>query len=324
MKSTSNGECEESMKKTLIQGFTLAILFGCMATPAIAQTQAFLASKTIRHPGESCPGPSLYLSLGATQPLTIPTGYELWQSIWTRNAPRLASNLTTGCEIQGATIESPSFTIVSDAKTGDLTKTRQLNAALSNTMVKLILDDDTNEKTINLHLLPKFIILNRFTPEPEVFPLLLTEILVYFDSTGLVEIGDRIILVVYENTTNDTDPAMGAKLLGKYPTSVQDVDTWNSFVLPTGVYLNGPGDVLIGVIFLETRGDDYEPAALDTTTSQERSWMGSWGESLPEDLLLPQGGEWGLINEFGHPGNWLVRGSGVTMHNRCFLPLIIR
>ena len=312
------------MKKTLIQGFTLAILFGCMATPAIAQTQAFLASKTIRHPGESCPGPSLYLSLGATQPLTIPTGYELWQSIWTRNAPRLASNLTTGCEIQGATIESPSFTIVSETEIYSLTNTTQSDTALSNATEELILDDGSGEDNIGPSPPSEFIILNRFTPEPEVFPLLLTEIQVYFDSTDRVEIGDKIILVVYENTTHDTDPAMGAKLLGKYPTSVQAVDNWNSFALPVGVFLGGPGDILIGVIFLETRGDDYKPAALDTTTSQERSWMGLRGESPPEDLLLPQDRIWDLIDEFGHPGNWLVRGSGVTMHNRCYLPLIIR
>lgn len=312
------------MKKTLIQRFVLIVMFGYMTSPAIAQTRGALLPRMTLRLGESCPILLPCRTLGAVQTSTNFSSYNLRQGIGVRTTSGLVGNTTSVREILGEVAESPPFIIVSETERYSLTNTTQPDAALSNATEELILDDGSSEDNAGPFPPSKFIILNRFSPDPSVFPLLLTDIQVYFDSVYNI-IGDEIVLALYENTTNNTDPATGAKLLIKYPVSVQAVDDWNTFMLPAEMLLEGPGDVLIGVIFLEIHGMFHKPAPLDTTTSQERSWMGFWNESLPEDLLLPPNGEWGLIDRFGYPGNWLVRGSGITIHNSCYyFPLIFR
>jgi hypothetical protein len=177
--------------------------------------------------------------------------------------------------------------------------------------VELILDDGTTENGIGIGGSWEFLWLNRFTPAPDAFPFTLDEVQVYFDSTGMVSVGDDIILVVYENTSGNADPAVGANWLYSYPTTIQALNAWNNYMLPEGVALDGPGDVLIGVIGLETPGTSYWPAAIDTTTTQGRSWAGWYLASPPPTPpVLPPDDTWGLIDSFGFPGNWLIRGMG--------------
>ncbi|MCL7453949.1 MAG: choice-of-anchor J domain-containing protein, partial [Anaerolineae bacterium] len=176
--------------------------------------------------------------------------------------------------------------------------------------VDLILDDGSVENNIGIGGTWEFIYLNRFTPDPGVYPFNLDQIQVYFDSSGLGQVGDDITLVVYENTTGNTDPAVGANWLASFPAAIQALDAWNVYDLSTPVLLNGPGDVLIGVIALETPGTSYWPAALDQTTTQQRSWAGWWLNSPPPDPpTLPPDDSWTLIDTY-FPGNWMIRGSG--------------
>ncbi len=113
--------------------------------------------------------------------------------------------------------------------------------------------------------------------------------------------------------SGNNDPAVGSNFLASFPPTVQALDTWNVYDLPAPVALNGPGDVIIGVVGLEIPGTSYWPASMDQTTTQQRSWAGWYLSSPPPDPpLLPPDDTWILIDTY-FPGNWMVRGYGETV-----------
>ncbi|MGQ9598812.1 MAG: S8 family serine peptidase [Anaerolineae bacterium] len=179
--------------------------------------------------------------------------------------------------------------------------------------VNLVLDDGSAEGSLGIGGTSEFIFLNRFTPNLTDFAFDLTQIQVYFRGGGSnVQVGDDIRLVVYENTSGNLDPAVGATWRASFPATVQALDAWNVYALSTPVHFDGPGDVLIGVIALEKPGSDYFPAAIDQTTSRGRSWVGWWSPSPPpEPPTLPPNATWALVDDAGYPGNWMIRGYGV-------------
>ncbi len=182
-----------------------------------------------------------------------------------------------------------------------------------NADVALVLDDGSRDNDIGIGGLQEFIWVNRFTPNASDFPFQVNEVWIYFSSLGLVNVGDSIKIVFYENTTGGFDPAPGSNYLGGYLTTVQALDTWNVYTLPTPVGFSGPtGDAIIGVIGLEVPGSSYWPASIDQTTTQQRSWAGWWNVMPPPDPpLLPPDASWILIDDF-FPGNWMVRAYGTT------------
>ena len=108
-----------------------------------------------------------------------------------------------------------------------------------------------------------------------------------------------------------------------YPTTIKALNTWNIYDLPAPVELNGPGDVIIGVIALEVPGSSYWPAAIDQTASQTRSWAGWWKSSPPPDVpTLPPDDDWTLIDAY-FPGNWMVRGFGSNTRYS-YIPLLFK
>ena len=178
------------------------------------------------------------------------------------------------------------------------------------TPVTLTLDDGSSETSLGPPVPVGFIFLNRFTPSPGLFPFLLDQIQVYFPSADGVGVGDAIALVVYQDA--DGDPSNGADFLASYPTVIQTLDMWNIYDIPS-LYVNGPGDILIGVITLDMPYFHYYLAALDETTSQQRSWAGFWQTLPPPDPpLLPPDLSFGLMDSLGRPGNWMIRGCGET------------
>lgn len=188
--------------------------------------------------------------------------------------------------------------------------------------VALELDDGTTENGIGvLGGANQFVFLNRFTPNPANFPITLDEVQVYFATSGMVNVGDNMRLVLYENTTGGTDPAPGSNLLASHAVTVATLDAWNSYTLPTPVTFNGPGDVLVGVVALETPGTSYWPAAIDQTVSQQRSWVGWWSTpTAPIPPTLPPDAAWTLIDGAGFPGNWMIRGYGQGADPVCVAP----
>jgi uncharacterized repeat protein (TIGR01451 family) len=179
--------------------------------------------------------------------------------------------------------------------------------------VNLVIDDGSRDNDIGIGGAWEFIWLNRFTPTPTDFPFYLDEVAVYFSTVGMVNVGDDMILVLYENTSGNADPAVGSNFLASFPVTVQALDTWNVYTLPTPVTFNGPGDVLVGVIGLELPGSSYWPASMDQTTTQSRSWAGWWLSSPPPATpTLPPDDTWILIDAY-FPGNWMVRANGETI-----------
>jgi subtilisin family serine protease len=180
--------------------------------------------------------------------------------------------------------------------------------------VNLELDDGSIENNVGLVPPTEFIFLNRFTPSPCDFSFDLEQIRVYFDTgNNLAQVGDDIRLVVYENTSGSVDPAIGSNFLAAFDATVQVADGWNIYDLSTPVHLDGPGDVLIGVIALEAPAPEYYPAAQDQTHSERRSWAGWWVSSPPPDPpTLPPNAAWMLIDDANPDlaGNWMIRGYG--------------
>jgi len=183
--------------------------------------------------------------------------------------------------------------------------------------ISLVLDDGSAESAIGIGGTSSFIFFNRFTPDPSLFPFELTSYQVYFRSAMGVTVGDKLNLFVYEDA--DSNPANGAALLLNYPVTIKALDTWNEYIpaLAEPLVIQGPGDVLIGIEALETPGTSYYPASIDTTNSQQRSWTGNSFLDL---------GSFGIIDSFGYPGNWMIRGYGTTTETTryLYLPIIIK
>jgi len=137
--------------------------------------------------------------------------------------------------------------------------------------VSLVLDDGSRDNDIGLGGTIEMLWVNRFTPDSSAFPFEIDEISVWFSSIGLVNVGDDITLILFENTAGNADPAVGAHFLASFDTTVQTLDDWSVYSLPTPVTFNGPGDAIIGVVGLEVPGTSYWPASLDQTATQGRS-----------------------------------------------------
>lgn len=186
------------------------------------------------------------------------------------------------------------------------------SAAVNNLAnLQLAVDDGSSENQIGDN--GQFVWFNRFTPDPLDFPIVLDEIWVQFGSTN-VSPGDRVDLVIHEDTDGDNDPGTGAVHLATFTTTVQVAGggNWSVYPLSPTVLLNGPGDVLIGVVNrYGSEGFDDFPAELDQTNSQGRSWAGNYlAGDVPPTPTYPADDEWGTIDSFGFPGNWMIRAFG--------------
>jgi hypothetical protein len=50
---------------------------------------------------------------------------------------------------------------------------------------------------------------------------------------------------------------------------------------------------------------------MDATSSRQRSWIGLYSAGAPGDPpTIPADQDWGLVDTFGAPGNWMIRGFG--------------
>jgi uncharacterized repeat protein (TIGR01451 family) len=175
-------------------------------------------------------------------------------------------------------------------------------------LVNLVLDDGSVEDSVGLTAGGQLLWLNRFTPAAEDYPLRLTMVEVFFQAGKGVSIGELVDVYVYQDS--DSNPANGAALAGSATgLAVQKLNGFSSF--PVNIPLDGPGDVLIAVVnrTAGVLGGQY-PAALDRGVSQGRSWVG-FGEVIANPPTLPLA-NFGTIDSFGFPGNWLVRGKALS------------
>ncbi|HSH03445.1 MAG TPA: M36 family metallopeptidase [Anaerolineae bacterium] len=180
--------------------------------------------------------------------------------------------------------------------------------------IALSVDDGSLEDSIGLTAGGSFLWMNRFTPDPNNYPFTLQEVWVLFNAGVGVDIGEEIDIYIYEDTDGDNDPGTNAVHLGSYNATVQaaDATTWSMYTLAEPVVFMTPGDVLIGVVNRTAGVNAGEfPAAIDQSSSQGRSWVGSYTTTPSDPPTLPSDDLWGVIDSFGLPGNWTVRGAGV-------------
>jgi hypothetical protein len=182
--------------------------------------------------------------------------------------------------------------------------------------VQLVLDDDQIEGMLGVASAGgaiQFLWFNRFTQPAG--PSSLEEIWVLFPSGANMAVGGAVQLVVYEDP--DGDPTNGASLLTSFNDTIQAVDdlTFSIYPLPAPVALSGGGDVLIGVVNrFVTSGvtPPTNPAALDLTASQGRSWFAVWSADPPDPPTLPPENLLARVDDFvpAAAGNWMIRGFG--------------
>lgn len=194
---------------------------------------------------------------------------------------------------------------------------QRLPAPPANLPNQLILDDDGAESVFGFAgALPgtarQFLWFNQF---PGAGEFLLEEIWVLFPPGANMSVGTDVQLVVYHDP--DGDPTNGATALASYDETIQVLDgvTFSVYPLPSPLFVPAGGDVLIGVISRFVVSDmtsSTDPAAIDTTASQGRSWVAVWtGDpppppgppALPPDLFLD------TVDAFVG-GNWMIRGFG--------------
>jgi hypothetical protein len=189
--------------------------------------------------------------------------------------------------------------------------------------IQLVLDDGSSEGDFGVGSpnAQQFLWFNSFTPGPG--KMRLTEIWVLFSPGPNMAVGAPIEIVVYHDT--DADPTNGAVLMASFTETIQAVDgvTFSVYNLSQPVVLQDPQDVLIGVInrfVVSGVTSTTRPAALDTTSSQGRSWLAVWTGDPPSPPVLPSDNLLTTIDTF-IPGNWMIRAYG-TQDLRAGIPTL--
>ena len=172
--------------------------------------------------------------------------------------------------------------------------------------VALLLDDGSAEDFWTFLSTAEIIFVNRFTPDPGDFPLMLNEVRIYHANTV---VGREFSLIVYENTTGGIDPAFGSNLRLTIPSTVQAGDEWSIYTLNPPLTFNGPGDVLIGMAIVSSPWN--WGTNVDSSVNQLRSWFGFYTASPLLDPPMLPADTWELFN-YDKAGNFLFRGYGET------------
>lgn len=178
--------------------------------------------------------------------------------------------------------------------------------------LQLVLDDDASEGTFGVGApsARQFLWFNRFSPGSAAYRL--DEIWVLFPPGPNMAVGGAVDLVVYHDP--DGNPANGADLVATFNETIQVVDgnTFSVYPISPGLVFNRPGDILIGVIgrfVVSGATPSTQPAAIDTTASQGRSWLAVWSGDPPDPAILPADSIHSTIDGFV-AGNWMIRGFG--------------
>ncbi len=204
--------------------------------------------------------------------------------------------------------ESTSLNLIADNSTGQNLSGSPINLAFS-------LDDGAAENSIGRINKGQFIWLNRFTPNVEEFPLVLHEIWVQFSQKATLN--GEIEIFIFEDDYKNDDPGSSAILLAQIVDTVQHDDglTWSKFELNSAVSVKRPRDIFVGVVnrYAPTAIADH-PASIDTTSTQQRSWLGIYTDTIahvPENPTLPAN-VWGTIEDLttNVSGNWMIRAYG--------------
>jgi hypothetical protein len=194
----------------------------------------------------------------------------------------------------------------------------------------LSLDDGSRENSIGLNdsISTSYpaIWLNRFTLPSGSYPFTLHQISIQFPDLASARIdltGRAIDLLVYLDSDGDNNPANATKL-AQIHTTVQVANGTSFSNYAVNVTVPGPGDVYIGFSDTYNSGGftpmNY-PASLDETQPHARSWVAGMDTiSNPDYNNLGNNDILDLIDNFGLPGNWIIRASGTSVQCTSALP----
>ncbi len=191
-------------------------------------------------------------------------------------------------------------------------------SAITRGTFNLSLDDGSYEDTLGNMLDGEFIWLNQFSVNPRGSIVTLEQVQVLFPSGQGINVGELVDIYLYMDPDGDGDPATGAVLQRSIKNAeVQAVDgvIWSSYNLTSPLRLNNAGDLLVAVVN-RTAGTDFgeQPAALDQTASQGRSWLGiNMSGVISDPPVFPADIIWGTVDSLGSPGNWMIRVSGESL-----------
>ena len=179
---------------------------------------------------------------------------------------------------------------------------------------ELILDDGTTEADVGFSGIAalQFLWFNQFELPGTTSPLAVDGIQVLFPPGPDMAVGQPVELVVLHDP--DGDPTNGADLLGTFDETIQVLDgvTFSIYSMDPPIQVpQGSGDLLVGVInrfVVSGVSPPSRPAALDTTSSAGRSWIGLWTTDPPSPPQLPTDDLLATI-DFVQPGNWMIRAS---------------
>lgn len=184
--------------------------------------------------------------------------------------------------------------------------------------VQLVLDDDLQEGAFGVAGAGgarQFLWFNRFSRPPGVDQFTLSEIWVLFPGGPGVQAGQAVQLAVYRDP--DGDPLTGAELLATVDETIQVADdmTFSVYSLDPPIDVPAGGDVLIGVVNrFVTSGvtPPVNPATVDLTASEGRSWFAVWTGDPPNPPLLPSDSLLIRLDDFSPSvaGDWMIRGFG--------------
>jgi hypothetical protein len=184
--------------------------------------------------------------------------------------------------------------------------------------LQLVLDDNTEEGAFGVTAgvsAQQFMWFNRFSVAGGYR---LQQVWVLFPAGANITVGAPIQLAVYAD--NDGNPANGATLVTTFNTTVQAADDvhFSVYNLPQPVDIHNSADVLVGVVprfVVSGTTPPTSPAAVDTTSSQGRSWVAVWSGDPPNPPTLPPDALIARLDDGLLPGggNWMIRVFGTTL-----------
>lgn len=181
--------------------------------------------------------------------------------------------------------------------------------------VQLVVDDDSAEGSFGVatQTARQFLWFNRFSPAAGFH---LEEVWVLFPAGANMAAGGAVQIAIYADP--DGDPSNGATLLQSFDTTIQAADgnTFSIYPLPTSELIETGSDLLVGVVprfIVSGATSATTPAALDTSSSQSRSWIAIWSSDPPDPpALVPLPDQAYLLVDGLVPGggNWMIRAFG--------------
>lgn len=168
----------------------------------------------------------------------------------------------------------------------------------SNAFAQYQLDDDTSEVQIGLTNGGQFAWGNMFAVDAGKPSIDTLEV-----GFGVIPVGTAFTWYVFND--DDGNPTAGLTLLASGGSAVVNnshIDTSIEDVISIGTVDLTGGDFVFLAVDMDTVGGDF-PAAQDSTSTAGASWV-TFGDGSADNWA---GGS--LIDGFGLPGNWIIRGT---------------